>query len=53
MTTDDVLVARRAALFGLGAAVLPRWLVADDLTAGRLVDVLPDWRGTTLAINAA
>jgi DNA-binding transcriptional LysR family regulator len=53
LTTDDVLVVRRAALLGVGAAVLPRWLVVDDLTAGRLVDVLPDWRATTLAINAA
>ena len=53
LTTDDVLVARRAALLGAGAGVLPRWLVASDLTAGLLVDVLPDWRATTLAINAA
>ena len=31
---------------GLGAAVVSAWLVAEDLAQGRLVQLLPDWRGT-------
>jgi DNA-binding transcriptional LysR family regulator len=36
-------LARSGALAGLGIANLPRFLVADDLLAGRLVPVLPGW----------
>ncbi|MEH2489729.1 LysR family transcriptional regulator [Bradyrhizobium sp. AZCC 2230] len=31
-----------AALEGMGFAFLPKWLVADDIAAGRLVHILPD-----------
>ena len=34
----------RLVLNGEGIALLPRFIVADDLDAGRLVEVLPDWR---------
>ena len=33
----------RLALNGEGIALLPRFIVEDDLEAGRLVEVLPDW----------
>ncbi len=33
----------RLALNGEGIALLPRFIVAGDLEAGRLVEVLPDW----------
>lgn len=33
----------RLVLNGEGIALLPRFIVADDLEAGRLVQVLPDW----------
>lgn len=35
---------RSAALAGGGFAMLPDYLVADDLATGRLVRLLPDWR---------
>jgi len=35
---------RRAVLRGIGIARLPRYLVIDELRAGRLVELLPDWR---------
>ncbi|CAL76232.1 putative transcriptional regulatory protein, LysR family [Bradyrhizobium sp. ORS 278] len=44
----DVLISgnetllHQAAVAGLGMAVLPRWLMADDLAAGRLEAVLPE-----------
>lgn len=31
-----------AALEGMGLAFLPKWLIADDIAAGRLVHILPD-----------
>jgi DNA-binding transcriptional LysR family regulator len=44
--------AHAAALAGVGASVLPDYLVEADLVAGRLVHVLPDWRLTAGGIHA-
>lgn len=35
------LALRECALAGLGFALLPDWLISDDLAAGRLVDLFP------------
>ena len=35
---------RRAALRGIGITRLPRYLVIDELRAGRLVELLPKWQ---------
>ncbi|MEO8158862.1 MAG: LysR family transcriptional regulator [Betaproteobacteria bacterium] len=43
LTTDDFNVLRNAALAGLGATMLPRDYCLDDLQAGRLTPLLPDW----------
>ena len=53
LTTNNIFALYRAALQGIGAGVLPRWFVQQDLDAGRLVDVLPGWRAAELTINAA
>ena len=45
MATSNTLVLRRCALEGLGVAVLADWLVDEDIAAGRLEIVLPDWEG--------
>ncbi|MEM7499106.1 MAG: LysR family transcriptional regulator [Pseudomonadota bacterium] len=37
------LALREAAREGLGPALLPDWLIAEDLADGQLVDLLPDW----------
>ena len=42
--SNAALVLRDLALAGLGVAVLPEWLIADDVSAGRLRRVLPRWR---------
>jgi DNA-binding transcriptional LysR family regulator len=42
-----------AALSGLGAALLPDWLVDDAIAAGGLVDVFPDHRATATTFDTA
>lgn len=37
------IVIRDLAVAGAGLAYLPTWLVEDDLAAGRLVRLLPEW----------
>lgn len=46
------VVLREAALAGIGLAVLPSFLVADDLAAGRLQQVLAPHTFVRLAIHA-
>jgi DNA-binding transcriptional LysR family regulator len=41
VTVDNAAVLRGFALLGQGVALLPQWLVQDDLDAGRLRQVLP------------
>jgi DNA-binding transcriptional LysR family regulator len=45
-------VLRAAALEGAGLAVLPTFMIADDLRAGRLVVVLAGWSYVRLAVHA-
>ncbi|MGQ2974997.1 MAG: LysR substrate-binding domain-containing protein [Sphingopyxis sp.] len=52
LVTDDMAVLRDAALAGAGAARLPTLVVWDDLQAGRLVTVLPDWRPSNEIVHA-
>jgi DNA-binding transcriptional LysR family regulator len=40
------------ALQGLGVALLPTVAVANDLAAGRLIDILPDWRPKKWIVHA-
>ena len=53
LSTNNIMSLKRAVLSGLGAAVLPKWFVADELEAGSLVDLLPDWRASMLDVNLA
>jgi len=48
--SDEAL--REAALRGLGIALLPRWLVADDLDQGRLRRIVPEVSGPPLPVHA-
>lgn len=53
LSSNDIFAVKRAVLSGAGYAVLPRWLVTQELEEGSLVDVLPNWRAPSLTINAA
>jgi DNA-binding transcriptional LysR family regulator len=41
---------REMARMGVGVAVLPEWLIGDDVRQGRLVRVLPEWSGVPLPV---
>lgn len=49
---DDAEALRIAAVSGLGVALLPDYLVGDELASGALVDVLPRHRAGSLGIFA-
>lgn len=51
MATNNIMSLKRAVMTGVGAAVLPRWFVSDELERGVLVDLLPEWRAPTLEVN--
>jgi DNA-binding transcriptional LysR family regulator len=43
-SSNSALALRKAAIAGLGAALLPRYVVADDLASGNLVQLFPRYR---------
>ncbi|CAB3752898.1 hypothetical protein GQ57_20325 [Burkholderia sp. MSh2] len=50
-SADQVLVTREAARQGIGAVLIPEWVVRDDIAAGRLVRILPEWVGEPVPVN--
>jgi DNA-binding transcriptional LysR family regulator len=50
--TEDMVTLRLAALRGAGVVQMPTMVVSKDLSAGKLVDVLPDWAPRTGIIHA-
>lgn len=45
MTCEDFAAVRAAAVADLGIALIPDHICASEIAAGRLVHLLPDWRG--------
>lgn len=52
-STNNIFAAYRATLNGIGAMILPRWFVADDLLQGRLIELWPGWNAPELTVHAA
>lgn len=50
--TSDMIALRRAAVAGVGIVQLPTLMVCDELTAGTLVRLLPDWAPPREIIHA-
>lgn len=44
LITDDMAVLREATLAGIGVVQLPTIMIWEDIRAGRLVHVLPQWQ---------
>jgi len=51
VSTDSLYVARNTALTGLGVAVVSSWTVKEDIQAGRLVHILPEWQPAALPVH--
>lgn len=52
MSVDDFDVVRQGVLDGLGVAVFPTYMCSDEVKAGRLVNVLPDWGMAPVEVHA-
>lgn len=52
LVTDDMAALRQAALAGVGIVQLPTMMIWDDIEAGRLAHVLPEWRPRAGIIHA-
>lgn len=52
LVTEDMVALRLAALSGAGVCQLPTMVVQEDMQAGRLIDVLPEWSPRTGIIHA-
>jgi DNA-binding transcriptional LysR family regulator len=53
MLLDTVTALREAAIEGAGFTILPEWMAARDINAGRLVQLLPDWHLAPLDLQIA
>jgi DNA-binding transcriptional LysR family regulator len=53
LESNDGQVLRAAALDGMGILVLPKYILYDDLVAGRLVSLLDEWDLPRLTVNIA
>lgn len=53
IATTSAVNLRTAALSGLGPALLPDWLVTDDLNAGALIDLFPNHAVTATNFETA
>lgn len=51
LRAEGVTSVREAVRTGLGIAVLPNWLIEDDLRSGALVPVLPRWKHKDLSVH--
>lgn len=50
ISTDSLYAVRKAAVNGLGAAIVSSWLVKEDLAQGKLQHLLPEWQAAPLPI---
>lgn len=50
MSTDSLYALRSAAVEGLGVCVGSAWLLAEDIAAGRLQQLVPHWQAEPLPV---
>lgn len=50
LASDSLYAVRKAALAGMGVAVVSSWVVQEDLARGALVQLLPAWQAPPLPV---
>jgi DNA-binding transcriptional LysR family regulator len=53
LITDSLYALRSAAVLGLGAGVSSTWMLTEEIAAGRLLHLVPQWRGTPAPVYLA
>lgn len=48
--SDSLYAVKNAALSGLGAAIVSRWVVEEEIRTGQLVHLLPEWQSQSLPV---
>jgi molybdate transport repressor ModE-like protein len=51
--TDNIYAAVEAVREGVGYAILPYWAIQNDLDAGRLVEICPEWHPPGVMLSVA
>lgn len=51
LITDSLYALRNAAIAGLGVAAMSAWLAHEDVAAGRLQHLLPQWQAPALPVH--
>lgn len=51
LVTDSLYALRNCAIQGMGVAVGSSWVLAEDVAAGRLVQLLPEWEPAPLPVS--
>jgi DNA-binding transcriptional LysR family regulator len=51
LLSEGVTSIREAVLAGLGVALLPDWLIREDIRSGRLLRVLPRWKAKDMPMH--
>jgi len=50
LSTDDLYALRSAAVMGVGAGIVSSWVLTEELAAGRLLHLAPQWRAAPLPV---
>lgn len=51
-SSADPMVVKQGVLADAGVALLPKMVCREELESGRIVQILPEWRGTTRFLHA-
>ncbi|XXN63110.1 LysR family transcriptional regulator [Enterobacter ludwigii] len=50
LASDSLYAVRKAAVGGMGAAVVSSWVVQEDLANGDLIQLMPEWQAPPLPV---
>ena len=50
LASDSLYAVRKAALAGMGAAIISSWVVQEDLAQGHLIQLVPEWQAPPLPV---